>query len=329
MRRWHRRLLSMLAGACVCGAASAQSVSLPPSAALACMTPAVGERGLPLYPPTQLERKVGATIRVELVFVAPDAEPSMRLLDEAFVSTDFVEAVGSHVKRLRVPCMVAGAEPVRVAQTIVFRPDDGRNVVALPPRDMASAGRQRQSECLTRITPPALPDYPTTARRDGTQGNFLVRLRFDSPAAPPQMKIVAGPPDRRLRQALADFVPGYRLPCLVGADFEIDIIYMFAIEGGPRVLLEDMSLREFLGAAREVPAGRFDFATMGCPFDLRVTHQQPFKPHAIGQLGEARAGRLDFIEWLSGIELKLNRQTALAVLGDSFTLGVPCGTLDF
>jgi hypothetical protein len=329
MPHWHRRLLSMWVLACAWGMAVAQSVSLPPSAALACMTPSVAERGLPSYPSMQLERKTGATIRVELAFAGPETEPSMRLLDEGFVSPDFVEAIQSHVRRLRVPCMAPGAEPVRVAQTFVFRPDDGRNVVALPPRDTATEDRRRLSRCLTRITPQTVPDYPTRARREGTQGNYLVRLRFDSPAAPPQMEIVAGPPDRYLRRALAEFVSGYRLPCQEGAALEIDLIFQFQLEGGSRVLLNDMSLRQFLGAARRVPPGRFDFGTMGCPFDLRVNHLQPYKPHAIGQIGEARADRLDFIEWLSGIALKLDSRTALAVLGDSFTLGVPCGTLDF
>ncbi|MCB1995200.1 MAG: hypothetical protein H6933_17610 [Burkholderiaceae bacterium] len=328
MARWHRLGLSMLALACAAGGVRAQQVSAPPSAAIACMTPAAAERGAPAYPPLALERKDGATVRVELAFSAPDTEPALRLLDEAYVDKAFVEAVREHVQRLRVPCMPAGGEPVRLIQTYVFRPDDGRNVVSLPPRDTAQAEQARQRACLTRITPDKLPDYPNTALRNQQEGNYLVRLHFDAPTTPPRTEIVAGPRHSSLRASLNDFMPGYRLPCLTGAPVSVDLLFKFRIEEGARTMLKDLNLRQFVGAARTVPPGRFDFGTMGCPFDLRVSHFQPWKPHVVEQLGEARADRLDFIEWLSRVELKVDEKTVLALLGDTFTLSVPCGTLN-
>lgn len=329
MARWHRLGLSMLGLACAVGAVQAQQVSAPPSAAIACMTPPATERGEPIYPPQALERKDGATLRVELAFAGPDAEPTLRQLDEAFVGRAFVDAVRKHVRRLRVPCMPAGGEPVRLIQTYVFRPDDGRDVVSLPLRDAAKAEQARQRACLTRITPDALPEYPYVAERNGQEGQYLVRLHFDAPTAPPRAEIVAGPPHRSLRASLDDFVQGYRLPCLTGEPISVDVLFDFKFEDGTRTHLKDLTLRQFVGLARSVPRGRFDFGTMHCPFDLRVTHYQPFKPHVVGQLGEARAERLDFIEWLSLVELKLDEKTALALLGDTFTLSVPCGTLNF
>lgn len=329
MARWHRLGLSMLGLTCAAGVAYAQQVSVPPSAAIACMTPPEAERGEPVYPPLALERKDGATVRVELAFGAPDTEPTLRLLDEAFVGQAFVDAVREHVRRLRVPCMAAGGEPVRLTQTYIFRPDDGRNVVSLPPRDAAQAEQARQHACLTRITPERQPDYPPVSLRNSEQGNFLVRLRFASPTEPPLFDIVAGPSHRWLRESLVDFAQGYRLPCQTGAPVSLDILFIFNIEDGERTLLKDLTLRQFVGLARKVPPGSFDFHTMGCPFDLRVTHYQPWKPHHIGQLDEARAERLDFIEWLSRVELKLDEEAALALLGTTFTLRVPCGTLNF
>jgi hypothetical protein len=321
-------MLALLCAAAAAAPAWAQQVSPSPSAALACMTPAAAERGVPVYPPEQLERQDGATVRVELLFDGPQAAPRLRRLDELFIDEPFVRAVRDHVQRLRVPCMPAGAEPVRVQQTYVFRPDDGRDVVALPPRDVESARRAAQRECLTRIAPPAFPEYPPAALRSDLQGSYLVRLRFASPTDPPEAGIVAGPEHRVLRRALLDFLPGYRLPCQQGEPVELDMNFVFRIEGGPRTLLKDMTLRQFVGLARDVPPARFDFHTMGCPFDLRVQHFQPFKPHVVGQLGEARPERLDFVEWLSQVALKLDEPTALAVLGNDFTVSVPCGTLD-
>ena len=328
MVRGHRRWGSMLALLCAAGTAWAQQVSPSPSAALACMTPAAAERGAPVYPPEELKRKDGGEVRVELVFDGPQAAPRLRVLDEHHVGASFVRAVRDHVQRLRVPCMPAGAEPVRVQQTYVFRPDDGRNVVSLPPRSIESAQRAAQRDCVTRIAPPMVPAYPPAALRRDLQGNYLVRLRFASPTDPPEAEIVAGPPHSVLRRALEEFMPGYRLPCQTGEPTSVDLLFMFRIEGGARTVVNDMTLRQFVGLARSVPPARFDFNAMGCPFDLRVTHFQPYKPHDIGQLGEARAERLDFIAWLSQVQLRLDDKTALAVLGSEFTVSVPCGTLD-
>ncbi|RVT52454.1 hypothetical protein [Rubrivivax albus] len=328
MARWHRLAAAVLAWGCA--GTLAQTVSLPPSEALACMTPPEAERGTPAYPQALVDARIGDTIKVELVFTGPQASPEVRLLEDRVHDRVLTESVRQHVSAWRVPCMRAGGEPVRIAQTYVFRPDDGRNVVALPPRDAGEAARERQRQCLTRITPDSLPDYPTRARSAEEQGSFLVRLRFATAVDAPDMQIVAGPRSSALRRALADFVPGYRLPCHAGeGPVSLDFLFVFRLQDTRRVVLEDMTLTRFLGAAREVPPARFDTGAMGCPFDLRVQHFQPFKPHVVGQLGEARPERLDLIEWLSRIELKVERPTALALLGEEFTLSVPCGTLNF
>lgn len=328
MARWHRLGLSMLVWACAAVGARAQEVFMPPSAALACMTPPLAERGQPAYPAIQLERKDGATVRVELVFDGPDMAPALRLLDDFYVQDDFVESVRAHVRRFRVPCMPAGAEAVRVAQTYVFTPGDGRKVVGLPPRDLSLAREAALAKCLTRITPGSRPEYPTMAERFGDQGNFLVRLRFTGPNEPPEPEFVAGPKHRWFRESVATFVAGFRLPCHEGAPASLDLLFHFQIDGGPRTRLKDMTLRQFVGLARTTPPARFDLRTMGCPFDLQVLHRQPFAAHRVGQLGEARAERADFIAWMSQVQFNLDESTALEVLGDTFTVHVPCATLD-
>lgn len=315
-------LLCMLAAP-----AMAQVVSLPPSRAIACMTPALAERGTPAYPPDLLERKDDGEVHVELVFSRPDEAPAVRDLTEAYQSPDFLRSVLDHVRQLRVPCMPAGAEPVRIVQKYRFQPGDARPVLALPALDRDDAERERQVECLMRITPEKLPDYPRRSLQEGEQGNFLVRLRFSDAAAAPVHEIVAGPRLPRLRHALAEFMPGYRLPCLRGEPKEADILFKFRIDGGERIVIPDVTLRSLVQGAEFTPPARFDFATMDCPFDVRVTHYQPFKPHVVGQLGAALESRRDFLHWLSQVRLRMSSEQQLALLGDTFTVSVPCGRL--
>jgi hypothetical protein len=323
-----RLALVLLVAAGGAAPAAAQTVMLAPSEALACMTPPAAERGTPEYPPLALERKDEGTIRVELVFEQADAAPVLRVLSENYDST-MLAAVDRHVRRLRVPCQPAGAEPARIVMEFVFRPDDGRRVVALPPLDASEAERRRQAACLTRIEPGSKPEYPRKAMQDGEQGNFLVRLRFDDPTAPPAATFVAGRESGTLRRSLAAFLPGYRLPCLRGAPVALDVVFKFRLEGGDRVVINDMSLTRLVSAAKTMPLpARFDFNRMGCPFDVRVDYYQPYKDNITHSVGEARPERREFLAWLAGVQLRLADDQQLRVLGDRFTVSVPCATMD-
>jgi hypothetical protein len=322
--RW--TVVAVLAWCCAAGS-SAQTVSLPLSQAIECMTPPEADRGVPDYPAQELQRKDGGTVRVELVFATPDRAPEVRVLTPDTFD-GLIVAVRAFVERLRVPCIDRGAEPVRIVQEYVFRPDDGRPVFALAPVDQADAERARQSKCLMRITPEQRPEYPRSARESGAQGSFLVRLRFADPGAPPEADIVAGPRHRGLRRAVEEFLPGFRLPCQRGEPKTVLVTFHFRLEGGPRAQLRDMSLQQFLGLADSPPPARFDFNQMACPFDLRVTHYQPYATHTVAQIGDSRPERGEFARWLSRIKLRLTENQTLDLLGTHFTLSVPCGRLD-
>jgi hypothetical protein len=201
-------------------------------------------------------------------------------------------------------------------------------VAALVPEDLDQPARHRLAVCLTRIAGPEL-EYPRRAADDGQEGNYLVRMRFTDPAAAPESRIVAGPSHGALRRALNGFVEGYRLPCMGAVPVELDLLYHFRIEGYPRTVLKDMRLTQMLGSAARMPLPvSFDFNTMGCPFDLRITHLQPHARHVVAQLEPAHPARRTFIDWLSQVELKLSAQQSLQVLGDTFTVSVPCAKLD-
>lgn len=316
----------LLAAGCAAPAA-AQLVMLAPSEALACMTPPAAERGLPEYPLEQFERKEQGTVRVELVFDRPDAAPATRVLDDTF--TGLIDAVLQHVRKLRVPCQPAGAEPARVVMEFVFRATDGRRVAELPAVDQADAERRRQMACLTRIVPGAKPEYPIRARRDGLQGRFLVELLFADPTAAPAAKFLAGAPTGVLRDSIEAFLPGYRLPCLRGAPLKMHLVYAFQIDGGERTLIRNLQLTQLLGAAEAMPLpASFDFNTMGCPFDVRIDYFQPFLKNWARSLAEARPERSAFLAWLGELRLRLNEHQQREVVGQDFVVSVPCAKLN-
>lgn len=292
------------------------------------MTPSASERGLPEYPEELLQRKDGGRVRVELAFADAQSRPRVRVLEpETF--GELTDSVKRHVSALRIPCMPAGAEPVRLVLEFDFTPGDGRRVTSRPPRDLAELERRRQMACMTRITGPARPQYPEDAQRDGLEGNFLMRLRFTSATAPPEHSFVAGPAHRLLRDELARFVQGYRLPCIGGEPVEGEILFHYRIEGGARTLVKDMPLLTLLRAAEHVPRpARFDLDALGCPFDVRVDYYQPHMANVVRELGSSNPARQELLDWMGEIRLRLDAPTALALLGERFTVTVPCGKVD-
>jgi hypothetical protein len=307
--------------------AAAQSV-LTTSAALACLTPPAGERGLPEYPRDQLDRKDSGTVKAELLFTAPDKAPVFRHLGP-YVGRAFEDAVQRHVQAWRVPCMPADGEPVRLLLDFVFNPSDGRRVAGSPPVDAADLQRRLQLRCLTRIEPGQQPEYPDAARRRDAQGNFLIRLRFESPTQPPKATFVAEARDHALKSALEDWVNGYRLPCMGATPIETEMVFAFRLDGGERTRIRDLTLRQFVSSVRNLPRpAYFDFQAMGCPFDLRVSYRQPFSRNGVFELEKSLPERQPFLDWLSQLALRLPEKTQLEVLGDTFTLSVPCGKLD-
>lgn len=307
--------------------ASAQTLMLPPSKVLECMTPQAGARGVPEYDPRLVRAKVGGQVKVELAFQHPGQAPAVRMLT-LDGHWQLEEAVREHVQKFRLPCQDAAGEPSRVVLTFDFQPNDGRRVVSLPPQDPAQAERLRMQQCLSRISGPELPSYPRRAEAQGLEGKVLVRMRFDSPTQPPALSFLTEPVEVLFKRELASYLSHRRLPCQQGVPVDVDMLFDFRLEGGPRTVIRDLDLVRLVGSARSVPRpANFDTRTLGCPFDLRVQYRQPFAPNVVSQLETHRPERAEFQEWLSRVELKLDEATALRVLGDTFTLSVPCTTI--
>jgi hypothetical protein len=300
---------------------------LAPSAAVACLK--VPDEPL-TYPPLSFERKDGGTVRVELQFTGPDDPPRVKVFDEDAAFAELILATREHVSRFRMPCMAKGAPDLRLRQVYVFRPNDGRKVVSTTPRDPSDAGRMDLLSCMVHTARARAPDYPRSSLQADEQGNVFVELTFTGPADPPQLRVVATTRHRQLREAALDFAANLRLPCLTGERVSYRQLFQFRMDGGPRIALKDVTLRQFLGGARKVPSGvYFDLGTMACPFDLRVAYYQPHDENLISELEKQVPARQPLLDWLSRVELQLDPETNAMLLGSSFTVSVPCGTVDF
>jgi len=303
----------------------AQETMLAPSEFVACLTRPGGIA--PVYPPEAFDRRDGGTVRVELEFSAPDSAPTVRILGkDAFESLR--EAVRQHVMPFRLPCLPVGHAPVTIRQDYVFTPNDGRKVVATAPQEPRDAS-QRQLGCLKTIGDQGLPEYPKAALRTAQQGVVLLALTFEHPDRSPQIKVVARPASPHLVSSARDFASRLRMPCLKDSALTIDFSYVFVIDGGDRVRLNDMALASLVRLAKSYPKGvYFDTRSMSCPFDLRIVYWQPHRRNAVLQLDKDVESRRAFMDWLAEIELQMPEKARNPVLGGEFLLQVPCIVVD-
>jgi len=323
------RLVAAIVALIAPWAALAAEPALAPSSALSCLSPPLEQRGTPDYPEDLYKRKDGGTVHVELKFTAPDKPPKVKRLGNEPVNSDLIDAVEAYAERLRLPCLGAGDAPVTLRQEYVFIPNDGRKVVSSTPTDLADADRRTQLACLTRQEGGAKPDYPASALRRGSEGNVFLRMRFTAPDQAPQVTVHATVQDAALRREVADFVAGYRLPCLKDAALDVDFLFKFKIMGSARTVLKDVTLISLLRGVKDYPKPAFfDLDAMGCPFDVRLTYRRPHVPNLIQELESTNPARRAFLDWLTLITLALSESVNNQVLGDTMTVHVPCGKID-
>lgn len=323
--RW---LGAMLVSLLLAAPLRAQEVSLAPSLAQGCLILLPGGPDRPEYPESALKRKDGATVSVELQFDSPHYIPSVRWLDDNYGSS-FKEAVSAHVARYRVPCIPEQGGKALLRQTFVFDPSDGRKVMASVPQDPVDAQRNEVLGCLGHTKGKLLPDYGMSALRDGEQGKYWVSLDFQAPDQAPQVRWLAESPSWRLKEAVAEHVKELRLPCMTASPVRVEQLFNFRIEEGARTRIKDMDLQKFLGAAQNLPLpALFDTRNMACPFDLRVRYYQPHGLNQVGELEQSNPVRQPFLDWLAQVKLKVDAATSLLLLGEQFTLSVPCVRVD-
>lgn len=314
---------------------AAQQVTLEPSAAVLCLTPAAAaERGAPEYPFVAFKRGQPGRVKVALTFTAPQTRPAVEvMLQEG--DDEFVDAVKQHVRDYRVPCHDGGEAPVQLDFDFVFRPDD-RRVHWSPPVDAGDAARRAQLACIVHESGQKAPAYPREALRQDVQGRVLVRLRYEAPDRPPVAEFLshlgaeASARTRRaanlLSRPLEAWVAGYRMPCLQGKPITTTVTFVYVIDGSAYGFKPGLTLRTLLPLVRDIrkQALDFDFTRMGCPFDVQLQYRRPALPNRVGVVGSDDPARRPFLDWLAQVDFDLPDDTLNSIYGDTASFTVPC-----
>ena len=320
-----RRAALVLAAGMPC-LAPAQQVELLPSAVSRCLQPVAAER-LPEYPFAAWKNGEKGRVTVELEFTIADGRPGVDVLAREGPDS-LVDAVRSHVRSWRVPCLDPAEAPARLRIEFVFQPDD-RKVIGSGVLDAADAARTEQLACVRHLRGNKAPEYPTEALRRQVQGRVLAKLRFAATDQPPVAEVHARPSAELLADAVRRWVAGYRMPCLQGPPVEALWAFTWRFEG--EVFgFKPLELRQLLSLVPEVVTQGLaaDTTAMGCPFDLRLHYRQPFLPNGVAELGVSNPARQPIIDWLRSARLELPSRTADAVFGDFTTVTVPCLKID-
>lgn len=313
---------------------AAQQVTLEPSAAVACMTPAADARGVPEYPFVAFKSGHKGRVRVVLSFTSPDTHPAVKVTEHEG-DDSFVDAVKAHVRQFRVPCHDGGELPVRLTFDFQFRPDD-REVFSSGPIDADAAARNEQLACMVHESGRKAPRYPDRALGAAVQGRVVALLRFEAPDQAPlaevytradaQSSSTSRQAAEMLSEPIAAWVKGYRLPCLQGRPISTTVIFVYRDERDAYGFKPNMTLMNLLPAVRNIKLQRlaFDFNRMACPFDVAMTYYQPHLPNRVLEIGTHDPSRRPFLDWLRQSVLDLPEPTLDSVFADTARFTVPC-----
>ena len=323
------RLQVLLLGAILAAsggrALGAELISEPPESALHCLT-VTGNRTLE-YPKGKAEQKEGGVIRVRLTFTSADAPPRAEV---AFASVEdvFREAVFEQVASYRLPCLGAGDGPIVAVQEFQFLPGDGRKVIWSEARDSLPL-RNPTSNCVTGAD--HVPSYPSSAERRGDQAIVFAEYVFKDAVSAPDVTILYDGESPAFGRAVREYASGLRLPCMPADARPLRAFQSFTFSfDGRRSRLKDAALPSFLGVVDHLEDQhvRFDFTTMGCPFEVRFVLREPYLSNSVGEVEKHDPNRREFLEWLKTVKLDIPTRDLKQVLGDSMTITVPCSVID-
>ena len=295
---------------------------------VSCLTPAPADRGSPEYPEHQLFSKNGGVVQVALTFTGKDSPPRVKILnrnqwnEEAFDA--FSRSVERFASKYRLPCLTEGTAELR--QDFRFSPD-ARKAFALDTSDAPS--EMVKSECKFEYSG-SKPSYPWGSQRP--YGNVYVTMKFMQRDEAPIVTVVYGGGHYLLAETTKSWMEQYRLRCAKPIENPVESTHLhrFTPEGGAKVSLKDMAFVPFLQSIDRKSLGKpkFDFQSMACPFDVKVTLLQPHAPNVVRELERTEPNRKDFLKWLTALVFRYPDGYERFLVGETMTVAVPCMALD-
>jgi hypothetical protein len=291
--------------------------------------------GTPAYPQRALEYKASGRVKVELEFSAPDAAPRVLKIDSkgsdgSEHADAFERSVREFIAAYRVPCLRPNERSL-LNQEFVFLPQDLRGVTMMSSKDEQSVRAERLVQCVRNLRPDEKPTYPMHDLHAERQGTAIVRAEFMGPDEAPRVTVLDDGGSRWFGEEARDHALRNRMPCHDRAGpVDSVLLYVFKLEGGSRVVMNDMGLLTLLRSIKGIRSASvyFDFNTMGCPFDLHFKAMQPHALNQLGEIGPPNPERLFFLDWLSRQQLDLAPRELNAVIGQSARVSVPCTVLN-
>lgn len=295
-----------------------------------------------VYPLDELRLRVGGTVRVALTFTGPDAAPDAEVLAD-FSSPTLLREVKFGVDRFRLPCLTPQQAPVTLVQTFRFDPLNEPHLSWTPAQLADASGRPRPAalptdegqdgelqQCVTT------PKHPPTIRpgpEDRAVTNVILDMEFRAADQPPMLKTVYRFGSADTEESVRQYAAGYRLPCLPPSHAPVRVRQTFALhwyeaKGGR--FRNPMSLDSFLATMKNADDRpvRFDFDTMGCPFEVDWALGLPAVPNRVRSVGAVVPARAPLLDWLRHLEMKLEPIRFNLLLGQTARVQVPCGTLE-
>lgn len=325
IRRWLR---AAALGCCGWPAAFAQAQMPEQLAALEpqCLVSTRPKLPRPEYP-TWISPRTDALVRVELTFTGPDAAPAMRVLSNNGVEA-FAQAVRGFVAYYRMPCLKPEQTVLR-SQTFEFT--TGRYQPKMLQSQSSDAGLDGLPlACSAGVRDAPLPDYsdyPSPAWKT------VARMTFTAPDQPPTVDWLFNAGPAAWTAAVRAVTDAYRLPCMPGAGGRVVVDQFFHYDpqyAVPQEKRKGVSVEQLTSLLKNAKqgAGRFDFNTMACPFNLSFELYRPYARNEVREIGSSNANRQALIAWLRGVEFDLSDVKLRGVLGEPVTVSVPCGVLD-
>ena len=298
-----------------------------PASALECLQPPAAAGGAPVYPRHELTLKASATVKVQLTFKSPESAPRVKVLENTGVEV-FADAVEEFVDNYRLPCLPKDSPPVIATQEFVFEPGDGRKVVFSAVND---EGPVKMGRACFQI-PESKPRYPSRAGTANQGGTVLGEVSFHETNAEPSVRIIYGAGSESLAASVTSHMKAYRLICTMPSAVPVKATqsFVFQIDGQDRHALKDLGLMSFLRIAvpSDLSNAKFNFNTMGCPFDLSVRVRRPHADNLVGEYGASDPRRKEFVKWIAKLRLQLPVNLEPYLFDQQMKVSVPCASLD-